>query len=265
MVSRQLYLRNSKVFIDLTNCKVKIINRVFFMQKDSVVEIDYTGRIALSNEVFDTTVEKNAVDAGIFDEKAKYGPVAIIVGAGDLLKGLDNAVLEMHAGEQRKIRLNPGEGFGERRHEMISVVPLQKFREKKIAPAPGLIVELNGQRGRVQSVSGGRVRVDFNHPLAGKELEYEIKVIGEIKKPREKIEAFYNKYFGMVPETEKKLKVLEKSVEVSLSPRWSANLGPLKKLFSERVNSYVKGYGSVKFVEEFREEKAKSKEEADKK
>ena len=70
------------------------------------------------------------------------------------------------------------------------------------------------------------MRVDFNHPLAGKELLYDIKVERELTEPKEQIEELYKKYFGMVPEKEKGISIEKGSVEVTLSPRWSANLGP---------------------------------------
>jgi len=179
----------------------------------------------------------------------------VVVGEGDVLKGLDRALLEMKVGEERTVKLQPAEAWGERNPNNISVVPLQQFRQRKISPVPGLVVDVNGRQGRVQSVSGGRVRVDFNHPLAGKELLYELKVEKEITRPREQVEALYNKYFYMVPEKEKKLVIGKKEVEVSLSPRYSANLGPLKKLFGEMVSKHVKGFEKVRFVEEFVAEK----------
>ncbi len=227
------------------------------MQAGSIVEINYTGKVVVSGEVFESTVEKKAIEAGIFNKDHSYGPFAVIIGEGDVLKGLDNALLEMKVGEERTVSVKPAEGWGERSSTNIAVVPLQQFRLKKIAPVPGLVVELNGKQARVQSVSGGRVRVDFNHPLAGKDLEYELKIEREINQPKEQVEALYKKYFFMVPDAEKKLVVGKEEVEVTLSPRYSANLGPLKNLFSEMISKHVKGFEKVRFVEEFVKEKGK--------
>jgi len=138
-------------------------------------------------------------------------------------------------------------------------VPLQHFKKEKMQPFPGLVVEINGMQGKVQTVSGGRVRVDFNHPLAGKELLYDMKVERELTEPKEQVEELYKKYFGMVPEKEKGLVVGKDSIEVTLSPRWSANLGPLKTAFSEVVTKHVKGFEKVRFVEEFKQEKKEEK------
>lgn len=230
------------------------------MKEGSIVAISYTGKIVASGNIFESTIEKKAVDAGIFNEKHQYKPMVVVVGQGDVLPGLDKALLEMKVGEQREVKVLPAEGWGQRKPDNIRVVPLQQFREKKVSPFPGLVVDVNGMQGKVQTVSGGRVRVDFNHPLAGKELLYELKVESELTKPKEQIEALYNKYFYMVPEAEKKLVVGKAEVEVSLSPRYSANLGPLKQAFSKLVTKHIKGFEKVRFVEEFvEEEKAEEK------
>jgi len=229
------------------------------VKEGSIVALNYTGKVVATNSVFESTIEKKAVEAGIFNEKQKYKPMIVVVGQGDVLKGIDKALLEMKVGEEREVKFGPEEGWGERKAENVRVVPLQHFKKEKMQPFPGLVVEVNGMQGRVQTVSGGRVRVDFNHPLAGKELSYEVKVERELVEPKEQVEELYSKYFGMVPEKEKALKVEKGSVEVTLSPRWSANLGPLKTAFSGIITKHVKGFDKVRFVEEFKEEKEAEK------
>jgi FKBP-type peptidyl-prolyl cis-trans isomerase 2 len=227
------------------------------MQEGSIVEVNYTGKVVLSNEVFDTTVEKKAVDAGIFNERAKYRPVAVIVGESELLKGLDEALKGMNVGEEKKVVLKPADAFGERNPKLIAVLPLREFKRQKMQPVPGLVVEVNGRQGKVQSVSGGRVRVDFNHPLAGKELEYELRVEKELKGAKEQVQALFEKYFGMIPENERKISIKENVVEAALDARYTAAVGALKKRFSELVAGHVKGVETVRFVEEFKEKEAK--------
>lgn len=230
------------------------------MQEGSIVAVNYTGKVVLSGEVFESTIEKKAVEAGIFSEKQKYEPLVAVVGEGDVLPGLDKALKEMLPGGQKEVLVKPADGWGERKPANIRVIALQQFREKKISPFPGMIVDLNGMQGKVQTVSGGRVRVDFNHPLAGKELLYDLKIEREITEPKEQIESLYKKYFFMVPDAEKKLVSGKDEIEITLSPRWSANLEPLKQLFSRIATKYVKGIEKVRFVEEFRQEQQPEKE-----
>lgn len=231
------------------------------MQEGSIVTVNYTGKVVVSNETFDTTLEKKAIETGIFNERTKYKPLAIIVGESELLKGLDDALKEMKVGDEKKIVLKPTEAFGERNPKMVAVLPLREFKRQKMQPIPGLIVEVDGRQGKVQSVSGGRVRVDFNHPLAGKEIEYELKIESEIKGAKEQVEALFDKYFGVIPEKEKSIKINEKTVEIGLDAKYAAAIAPLKKRFSDLVTKHVNGIEKVRFVEEFGEKKEKEKKE----
>jgi hypothetical protein len=64
-----------------------------------------------------------------------------------------------------------------------------------VTPVPGATFEVEGRIARIQSVSGGRVRVDLNHPLAGKELEYKVKVVSEATKEKDKIACLMGRNF----------------------------------------------------------------------
>lgn len=163
-------------------------------KEGSVIEINYTAKEKDSGKVFDTTVKEEAKKAEIFNEKVKYAPRVVVLGEHELLPGLEKIVRKMNVGESRKIELTPEEGFGERKAELIRVVPLQEFLKQKIQPFPGLIVEVNNAQGRVQTVSGGRVRMDFNHPLAGKTVEYDLTVEKEVKGEKERVDALLGKY-----------------------------------------------------------------------
>ncbi len=237
------------------------------MKEGSIVEIDYTGKAVLTGNIFESTNEKKEIAAGIFSKENQYKPMVVVVGEGHVLPGLENALKEMKQGEEKKVLVKPEGGWGERKTGNIAVVPLKQFKKEKMQPFPGLVVEINGRQGKIQSVNGGRVRIDFNHPLAGKDLEYELKIVREITAPKEQVEELYKKYFYMVPDEEKKLKLGQTDVEVTLSPRWGANLTPLKEGFSNLVTKYVKGFSKVKFVEEFveKKEKKEGKESAEKK
>ena len=147
------------------------------MKKGDMVEVSFTGKDKNTGRVLDTTDEKTAKEAGILREKGVYKPIPVIVGQGELLKGLDEALQEMKVGEKKTIELSPEKAFGERKAELVGLVPLQEFKNKKLTPVPGMMVNINDRVGRVQSVSGGRVRLDFNHELAGKELTFEIELL----------------------------------------------------------------------------------------
>ncbi|MEM3555262.1 MAG: peptidylprolyl isomerase [Candidatus Micrarchaeia archaeon] len=155
------------------------------------IKITYTGRSAVTGKIFDTTDADKAKEAGIFEESRKYGPVLIVVGKEHVVKGLDAALREMSTGEQKTVELQPADAFGERNPNLVRILPISEFRKREIEPFPGLLLDLDGMRGVVKSVSGGRVMVDLNHPLAGEKVVYEVKV-------EEKLADFNSKVNGLL-------------------------------------------------------------------
>lgn len=156
-------------------------------RKGDFVLIEYTGRTELG--VFDTTDEKLAKAAGIFDARTRYRPALIVVGKGRAIVGLEEAVEGMEPGEEKEVLVPPSKGFGERKEELISVISAARFRAEGITPEVGAMVTVDGRDGVIRSVSGGRVVVDFNHPLAGKELRYHIKLLKILEGKQERLEA----------------------------------------------------------------------------
>lgn len=139
------------------------------------VELEYTGRLKETNEVFDTTDEKIAKDAEIFSEKAEYKPVVICIGEHQILKGIDE-FLEGKEPGKFTLELTAEKAFGKKHAELVKMVPTSKFIEQNIKPVPGLRLNIDNYVGIVKTVSGGRTVVDFNHPLAGRDVVYELKI-----------------------------------------------------------------------------------------
>ena len=160
------------------------------------VEIEYTGVIKEGNVIFDTTSEKVAKENNLFDKDADYGPVVICIGEEQVLKGIDSALVGKEPGEY-KIELNAEQAFGNKDPKLIQLMPTSKFRQQQIQPVPGLQVNIDGIFGIVKTVSGGRTLVDFNHPLAGKDLIYNLKVNGILDDDKKKIIAYLKMAFGI--------------------------------------------------------------------
>lgn len=148
--------------------------------------VEYSVRVK-GGELIDTTNEEEAKKAGIYDAKERYGPRLVIVGEGRLIKGLEEAIKELNEGEEREVEIPPEKAFGKRDPSKIKILPRSQFIRSGVAPEPGKVVEINGQIAIVRSVSGGRVVVDFNHPLAGKTLVAKVKVVRVLKAPEEKL------------------------------------------------------------------------------
>jgi peptidylprolyl isomerase/FKBP-type peptidyl-prolyl cis-trans isomerase SlyD len=105
-------------------------------------------------------------------------------------------------------------------------------------------------QGRVLSVSGGRVRVDFNHPLAGKTLIYDLEIKEKVENVDEKIKSII-KIYTRVEEDKIKVKTREKEVDVEVPPMINSLY---KKKISDDIMKIL-GFEKVNFVESFEKPK----------
>jgi FKBP-type peptidyl-prolyl cis-trans isomerase 2 len=210
------------------------------MKKGDFIRVNYIGRLE-SGEIFDLTDEAIAKKAKVFHDHVKYKPVTVIVGAGFLIPGLDKALTDMKVGDKKTIDVKPEEGFGERKADLVRVVP-KKYFENQAEPKPGMIVDFSGMKGRIQSVEAGRVRIDFNNPLAGKMLKYEIEITEEIQLPDEKIKGILEFFGAENPEVE--INKEEANIKLKLPEELKEKTGSL-------VLTFVEGINKVNFIESY--------------
>ncbi len=212
------------------------------MHAGDIISIEFTGRETSSGKVFDTTDKKVAEKEGLETEGREYGPVVIVAGNGEVLRGIDEALLHMKVGESKKLELSPEKAFGNRNAQLIKVLPLSDFKKNNVPAVPGTVVNANDMMGKVQSVSGGRVRVDFNPDLAGKTVEYDLKIIKHFTEEKEQLQALTDKMFRgkEKPRVERNGEVLTVSGNVALMTRYTRNLALFSKLVLETVKSVKK-------------------------
>lgn len=219
------------------------------MNSGDFIYIDYVGRVKDTGETFDITKEDVAKKEGIYSEKFKYGPVAVIIDSDLALPGLNEVLKEMKVGEKKKAEIKPEKAFGERNPELIKLIPESMFKQQDVDATPGSFVTINKMRGRIISADGGRVKVDFNHPLAGKILEYELEIVGEIKDQNEKIKAVIC-YFTGAEKEDVDLAVTENETEIKFKKRTNL-LIEAKELIAKNILKWVSGIEKVKFSEVF--------------
>lgn len=102
----------------------------------------------------------------------KYAPEVMILGKGFVLKALDEAILKADSGS---LELSAKEAYGMKKKEMVKTFPKSAFDEQKLKAVVGMTYDFNGMYGSVRSISGGRITVDFNSPLAGKSIKIDYK------------------------------------------------------------------------------------------
>lgn len=220
------------------------------------IEIEYSVWDAASNSVIETTDEKRARDAGIYHEHNRYGKKLVILGFNRVIPGLDRELRAMAVGQEKKLEFKPEDAFGQRNEEYVRVMRLADMRERGIDPYPGMRVDLDGIAATVRSVNSGRVVVDANHPYAGREIVYEVKVVGNPASDTDKVKALGHSY----------------SVEPSrmdiqggtLSLEYGADVKKNEEYFVDKaglvasVFESMKGISDIKVEEHYRREEKKA-------
>lgn len=159
------------------------------IKKHDFIEVEYTGKLK-DGTVFDTTSEKIAKENNIYNKKATYGPVIVCLGEKQILPGLDEFLEGKEIGQEYQLELPPEKAFGKKDAQRIRLIPARAFKKTDIEPQPGLQITVDDEAGTILRASGGRILVDFNHPLAGKEVLYQVKVNKKINEPKEKIRSY---------------------------------------------------------------------------
>ncbi|WP_457742938.1 FKBP-type peptidyl-prolyl cis-trans isomerase [Thermococcus sp.] len=144
------------------------------------VLFNYIGRFD-NGEIFDTSIEELAKEHGIYVEEREYGPMWARIGVGEIIPGLDEAMVGMEPGEKKTVTVPPEKAYGMPRKELIIQVPVEEFQKAGLEPQEGLYVMTDSGIAKILKVKENLVTLDFNHPLAGKTLVFEIEVL-EVKK-----------------------------------------------------------------------------------
>ncbi|MCL4380743.1 hypothetical protein M1141_00525 [Candidatus Marsarchaeota archaeon] len=142
-----------------------------------------------TNRMISTTNEEKAKQEKVHRPDMKYGKTLFIVGSAQNVRGLNREIANMSPDESKKIELTPGEAFGEYSKDLVKVMHLSDFKSHEIAPYPGLKVNIDNTIGTIKTVNSGRVVVDFNNDLAGKNIAYNVKVIEKINSDENKVKA----------------------------------------------------------------------------
>ncbi|KPK81983.1 MAG: peptidylprolyl isomerase [Gemmatimonas sp. SM23_52] len=120
-------------------------------------------------------------DGRVFDTSAQREPLQFTLGQRNVIPGFEQAVVGMAAGEAKTVQIPPEEAYGQHRSQLVFQVERAKL-PPDLEPEVGLELEFRQQDGQsvplmVTGVSESKVTLDANHPLAGKELTFDIKLV----------------------------------------------------------------------------------------
>ncbi len=213
------------------------------VKKGDFIKINYTGYVKDTKEVVDTTVESIAKEHNL---SGKFEPIVIVAGKNYLIKGVDNALIGMKEGEKKEVVVLPRDGFGERKPELIKTFSMRQFSKNNRLPKVGDTIQIGNVYGRVININGGRVRVDFNHPLAGKTLIYELEVLEIIEKDEERIKGLVA-YHTMIPLKNLDVKIDNTNkAEIKVSGDYEI-VDEVAKFLEEEIKKNLKNIDAVAF------------------
>ena len=129
------------------------------------VKVEYTGKLD---------------DGTVFDSSKGKDPLEFVAGSGQVIKGFDEAVMGMNVGEEKSVSLEPKNAYGPKMDQLVQDVPKTAFGKE--TPKEGTTVGIKAPTGqvlpaKVMAIKGDKVTLDMNHPLAGKKLNFELKLI----------------------------------------------------------------------------------------
>ena len=120
-------------------------------------------------------------DGTQFDSSAGREPLQFQLGGGEVIPGFDKAVEGMTVGDSKKVRIEPGDAYGQRHEQLVQEVPRSALPDD-LVPEVGMALQGSGPEGQITqsmlvAVAADTVTLDANHPLAGQALSFEIELV----------------------------------------------------------------------------------------
>ncbi len=145
------------------------------VKNGDTVTVNYIGKLQ-NGIVIATSKETVAKENQIYSPNDVYKPVSFVVGEGKIIKGIDEGVVGMEKGDQKEITIPPEKGFGDRDEELMKKFPAEAFVANQIQPRKGMVIRMAEGVGEIVEVQEDFAVLDFNHPLSGKTLVFDVTV-----------------------------------------------------------------------------------------
>lgn len=132
------------------------------------------------------------VDGEVLDSSSENGPLQFLAGYDNIIPGLEREMLGMKVGEDKNVVVAARDGYGEIDNQAFIELNRSEF-PKEIPVEVGVELNMSDKKGqqryaRIERVDNDKVRLDLNHPLAGRELHFNVKVVGLREPTREELE-----------------------------------------------------------------------------
>ncbi|MEF8785560.1 MAG: FKBP-type peptidyl-prolyl cis-trans isomerase [Haloarculaceae archaeon] len=165
------------------------------LQEDDFIKLAYTARTVEDGDLVDTTDEEVAEAEDVDTEGQEFAPRTIVLGQGHIFESVEDDIVGKEVGDSGSVVVPAEEAFGEYDDEQVRTVSKDKIPEDD--RYPGAQVQIDQQQGFIETIIGGRARVDFNHPLAGEDIEYEYEIVEEVEDREEKAQGIISMMLDM--------------------------------------------------------------------
>jgi peptidylprolyl isomerase len=226
------------------------------LQKGDFILIDYVAKVKETNEVFDTTKDDVSKKEHLHKEGELYEPKLVVIGESWVLKALDDELANMDVNKPQTVEIPADKGFGQRDPEKIKRVPIKQLYAKEINPTIGARIEFQGKMATVRSIGAGRVLLDYNPPLAGRTLVYDVTVTSKLEKPEEKIGALIHRRVPVVDLEKFKITLKAKNLAIDMPEDtfYVEGIQIAKRGISMDIQKFLPDMTETKFVETFKYE-----------
>ncbi len=165
------------------------------LKKNDFIKIEFTASIKDTGEIFDSNIKED-IEKVSSPEKVQAKPFILTLGQNMFLKGVEDFLIgKPENTAEHIIELSPENAFGKRDPKKIQKVSTKIFQQQKVNPYPGAMFNFDGGLGKILTVSGGRTLVDFNNPIAGKDVIYKVKILEKINDLNQKANALIDFFF----------------------------------------------------------------------
>ena len=227
------------------------------LQKGDFILINYTAKVKETNEVFDTTIEETAKKEHLHKEGEIYEPKLVVIGEGWVLKELDERLTTMEPNKTQSVEIPPEKAFGPRDPEKVKRIPLKQLLAKDVHnPTIGMRIDFNGKMATIRAIGAGRVLLDFNPPLAGKTLIYDVTVDKKLETSEEKIAVLIHRRIPVVEAEKIKFTIKEKTLAIDMPEEtfYVEGIQIAKRGIAMDLQKLLNEFTEIKFVETFRSE-----------
>ncbi|MFQ6128027.1 MAG: FKBP-type peptidyl-prolyl cis-trans isomerase [Thermoplasmata archaeon] len=211
-------------------------------------------------DLFDTTDKDLAEEHEKFDEKRNYVPEPLVVGKGRIFPGWEESLRNAKVGVKTTVEIPPEKAAGERDPRLVELHSIREFVRREIAPEVGKEVILGKKKGIITSVTAGRVRVDFNNPLAGRTLKYDYTVTKKAETVEDKVKGIIEMDYTNPEDFE--VKVIGQDVLIKLPE--VCKYDELWLVSKYRVANDLRdiaGIDTIRFIEEYVKKEKPEEEE----